>query len=315
MGGATFAGKGVLFEETQFDSAVSFKEVIFYRKAYFNNAKFLNFVDFQKAVFRDSVFFLNTEFDSTNFRDAKIYGYLILGSNKMQKLDLTRADFLSNSKIILSDLVELEIQPEAIKHIYFSEEIDYNLKRLITDKLKKTSFKENKKAKFELEYIFTKSTMYQDKGDEKKSNKWYQVWKYPKWFLNTLYYLTMGLGYRPFWIIYWILGFIIVFSLFYFKKFPDEIAEYIKKNYEIEKIKSKSKTEKTRFENLINCIYFSAMVLMTFRLKGNILNFFNSKQKKWIISEWIIGFLIYAAFLTLSKSGSILHTLKSLFVG
>ena len=57
------------------------------------------------------------------------------------------------------------------------------------------------------------------------------------------------------------------------------------------------------------------MTLFTFRLKRDILTFFNSREKKVIISEWLLGFLIYIAFLTLAKAGSILQRLKDMFLG
>ena len=34
-----------------------------------------------------------------------------------------------------------------------------------------------------------------------------------------------------------------------------------------------------------------------------------------MVIEWAIGLLVYVAFLTFSKSGSILHNLRELFVG
>ncbi|UCE07748.1 MAG: hypothetical protein JSW07_06870 [bacterium] len=65
----------------------------------------------------------------------------------------------------------------------------------------------------------------------------------------------------------------------------------------------------------INCLYFSAMLFFTFRLKRDILTSFELKERWIIVSEYFIGLLIYIAFLTFSKSGSILHNLKSLFIG
>jgi len=57
------------------------------------------------------------------------------------------------------------------------------------------------------------------------------------------------------------------------------------------------------------------MVFFTFRLKRDILTFFDAKEKRLIVGEWVTGFLVYVAFLTLLKSGSILHNLKELFCG
>jgi hypothetical protein len=56
-------------------------------------------------------------------------------------------------------------------------------------------------------------------------------------------------------------------------------------------------------------------VFFTFRLKREILIFFDAKEKRVIVFEWLLGFGGYVAFLLGSKSGSILHNLKELFVG
>ncbi len=61
--------------------------------------------------------------------------------------------------------------------------------------------------------------------------------------------------------------------------------------------------------------YFSIMVFFTFRLKQKILTFFEAKEQRLIVTQWTLGFLVYLAFLTLSKSGSILQQLKTLFIG
>ena len=117
-----------------------------------------------------------------------------MGSQENQFYDLTRAIFSPNSKLVIYDLAELILQVEKIQHITLCDTISFNLKRLIIDYLKDKSYKNNKKAQFELEYIFSKSTMFQEPGDEYIKNKWHQIWKWPKWFINTLYYITMGLG-------------------------------------------------------------------------------------------------------------------------
>ena len=65
----------------------------------------------------------------------------------------------------------------------------------------------------------------------------------------------------------------------------------------------------------IHCLYFSVMVFFTFRLKQKILTSFNAKKQRLIVTQWTLGFLVYLAFLTLSKSGSILQQLKTLFIG
>ena len=66
---------------------------------------------------------------------------------------------------------------------------------------------------------------------------------------------------------------------------------------------------------MINCVYFSCTMFFTFRLKMDVLTFFNYREKRIVVFQWVLGFTVYVAFLTLAKSGSILHTLRSLFVG
>ena len=129
-----------------------------------------------------------------------------------------------------------------------------------------------------------------------------------------MYNATMGLGYRPFRLVYWVLGFIILFAFLYFLWIPQQINQYIFKD---EKSKD-AFTLKRKISNtntIIHCLYFSSMLFFTIRLRKDILTFFNKKEKRVIVYEYLLGLGIYVSFLTLSKSGSILHTLKSLFIG
>ena len=236
--------------------------------------------------------------------------------------DFTNTNFTATAKVVLFTPVNLVIQPEKIKYISLGPRLDYFSKKKIIEDLKnKKNFKEDKKVQFELSYIFDKSTMYQEQSN-RYDEKWHHVWKYPKWFFNTFYYLTMGLGYRPFRLAWWVLGLIISFGIFYFFKMRDSINGYILKKYEMKESlgNKRKKVDKelkniSHTESMINCFYFSSMLLFTFRLKGEILTFFGLKEKRFIVGEYLLGLLIYISFLTLAKSGSILHNLKSLFIG
>lgn len=216
---------------------------------------------------------------------------------------------------MLVDLVELNIQPEKFKYISFGYDLDYFLKKDIIENLKSNNFANDKSAQFELDYIFAKSTMYQEQTGEYVENKWCEFWKWPKWFGNTIYYLTMGLGYRPFRLIYWVLVIIIIYTAFFAKKLPGRINAYISNPDAHSTGEEKKEVHLSLWETLLNCAYFSVMVFFTFRLKRDILIFFDAKEKGLIVGEWVVDFLVYVAFLTLSKSGSILHNLKELFVG
>ena len=68
-------------------------------------------------------------------------------------------------------------------------------------------------------------------------------------------------------------------------------------------------------DSFINVLYFSFMLFFTFRLKQDVLTSFETKEKRVVVFHWLIGFGVYISFLTFSKAGSVLHTLKSLFVG
>jgi len=131
----------------------------------------------------------------------------------------------------------------------------------------------------------------------------------------------LGLGYRPFRLAWWVLGFIILFTFVYYLWMPAQINKYVAKGDERKAI-SGSRRKRTRrtahphfTDTILNCFYFSSMMFFSFRLKRDILTFFSTKEKRVVVGEWLIGLIIYISFLTLSKSGSILHTLKSLFVG
>jgi len=215
------------------------------------------------------------------------------------------------AKIILYGPVALKIQLEKFKFIKLDEGLDYYSKKDIISTLKDTCFSEEKQSKerFELDYIFEKSTMYQK---ESTNYDTYSVFHPVRW-CQFIYNATMGLGYRPFRLIYWILFIIVYYAIKYLRRMPYEVDSYIKDSSNVDK--SKISDTVSIFDTLLKCFYFSAMVFFTFRLKSDILAFFNPKDKRIIVTEWLLGFGVYVAFLTLSKAGSILHTLKSLFVG
>ncbi|MFB3131759.1 MAG: hypothetical protein ACE10K_04475, partial [Rhodothermales bacterium] len=186
--------------------------------------------------------------------------------------------------------------------------------------LKEESFPGTAQAKerFELDYIFDKSTMYQKQSSRYERYPFYHPSAWP----DFLYYLLMGLGYRPFKIFIWAGAFVALFAVFYLLKMPDRINTYLTNEKGVFKVRSKvGKWTFTRFRyrhltnTVINCVYFSCTMFFTFRLKKDVLTFFNHREKRIVVFQWVLGFAVYVAFLTLAKSGSILHTLRSLFVG
>ncbi len=331
------------FSGAEFNSVADFGYAQFHSQAYLSYANFHNRAYFLYAHFHSLADFSRTDFDSlADFRWAEFDGQadfsfvtldsiifigtvirdkILLGSYGYKNIDLTYAEFIANAKIVLLEPVNLVIQPEKIKYISLKPQLDYFSKKEIIEYLKnKKSFKDNNKVQFELSYIFDKSTMYQEQSNI-YDEELYHVWKYPKWFLNTLYYITMGLGYRPFRLVWWVLGLIVIYSVIYFYRMKDQVNQYIFRDEKKDVTRTgrkrsiKHRRDTSLANTIINCFYFSSMLFFTFRLKRDILTTFKSREIKIIVSEYIIGFLIYISFLTLSKSGSILHTLKSLFIG
>ena len=128
----------------------------------------------------------------------------------------------------------------------------------------------------------------------------------------------MGLGYRPFKIFLWAGAMILGFALYYRVRMPRRIYDFIqdKDNKSTQAPQPLNDPPKpSTLTPWIHCLYFSVRVFFTFRLKQKILTFFDAKEQRIIVFQWVLGFLIYVAFLTLSKSGSILQQLKTLFVG
>lgn len=217
---AQFYGEAY-FRGVRFDGVADFGHAHFNSEASFGGARFEKLADFSCAYFDSVVSFwsvhFNSDVDLTSARfdglfleRARIAGEFRVGEfrfvpDNRQEFDFTRTIFLPSAKLVLHELVELNIQPEKLKYISNPD--------------------------------------LTSAGEEKKE-----------------VYLSL-------------------------------------------------------WESLLNCAYFSVMLFFTFRLKRDILTFFDAKEKKLIVAEWVIGFLVYVAFLTLSKSGSILHNLKELFVG
>lgn len=278
-------------------------------------------VDFSLAVVRDTVLVgiqLSSSLPKYDFGRANLISQT---SSSLQRYDFMRANLIPagklnpGSKIILYGPVDLKIQLEKLEFVELCDTLSYYAKKDIISVLKDKSFERNKAAWFEIDYLFAKSTMYQ-----KVSTKYekYSVF-HPITWLKFIYNATMGLGFRPFRLIYWVILLIVGYGVFYMIKIPDRINEYIRK----EKVWVKNTRRQKKINEplqswsstIINSLYFSSMVFFTFRLKRDILTFFNDNEKRIIVFQWFIGFMVYVAFLTLSKAGSILQNLKDLFIG
>ena len=296
--------KGVAsFSYARFDSVVSFGYAKFYDKVNFRGTQLGHAIDFREAWFLEKAI--------VDFTSAQIKQDVLLGSartDEFQKYDFRLAVLLNHAKIVLFNPVQLQIQHEKIRYITLPDHLDYFTKKVIIEGTKQASFEGSNydKQRFELDYVFAKSTMYQDKTTVPVELKWYHITKWPKWAGNTIYLWTMGLGYRPFRIIYWMLGIIVLFAVFYLIFFPAKINQYV--------FEDKDKQAQMT-DTIINCLFFSFNLFFTFRLKREIVTFFEAGQKRLILIEWVLGFVSYIAFIALAKSGSILHSLKILFMG
>ena len=100
------------------------------------------------------------------------------------------------AKIVLYGPVDLKIQLEKFKFLALYDKLDYYSKKDIISILKQVSFRGNEyqKERFELDYLFDKSTMYQKQSPNYKR---YSVFN-PICWRQFLYNITMGLCYRPF---------------------------------------------------------------------------------------------------------------------
>lgn len=326
----------VRFENSDFNSIASFEQAVFNNEVSFASSRFRDYVDFSGSKFNGNANFNRIEFrDNTDFSEVEFNGptYFIgaklsnaslirskiidkfyVGSESGQRLDLTRTIFYEKAKLILCDIVDLSIQSEKLIHLFIYDSLNYAIKKLIFDYLKNKSYKEDKESQLELAYIFAKSTMYQNKHQEFYSEiSWFNI----KRWSQLIYELTMGLGYRPFRLIWFAVILMIIYALLYFLLIPDKVKEYM--NSGEKKTKNRTNYSANRFlkfsDVFIACFYFSSMIFFTLRLKKDILAFFDIKEKLIIVTEWLGGFIIYLMFITLSKSGVIFQQLKSLFIG
>jgi len=338
------------FAYATFYQDANFHEAKFYNRADFSHADLRGRSDFSQTLVGDRLDFSNAtilnrldlreaEFDpnaEADFSLATIADTLLLGGSQIQRFDFLQAKLLPaaelappdagasstgqpmrtapGAKIILCNPVRLSIQPEKFKFIALNDTLSYFVKKDIIELLKREDFAADKSAQFELDYIFARSTLYQKVSDDYEE----YALLHPTRCWRFIYNATMGLGYRPFRMIYFMGFLVLAYTLFYMIRIPARINAYISKTFgPYRSLKSESGDE-VRLgmkETLINCLYFSALTFFAFRLKGEYLTFFNPREKNSVISEWLVGFLVYILFVTLSKSGSIWHNLKSILFG
>ncbi|MBN2286839.1 MAG: pentapeptide repeat-containing protein [Tissierellales bacterium] len=316
------------FEGCKFSNNADFSYSHFHNNLTFENAEFRNFCDFKAARFDSQLTFINVKFYSpvdfrfaeisrsfADFSKATIMDTIYIGNAECQRYDFKQTFFRKGARIVICDFVDLQMQIEKIRFLELDRSLDYFKKNDITNILKENSFKDQNDPtkfsleRFELEYFFKKSTLFQSPHEDTESfiARYFYILK------NLLYYVTMGFGYRPFILAYWVLGLIVIFGGIYFVSMPTSVRAYLFAVSKMKKTGSTSARNHSTFDNLFYCLYFSSLVFFTIKLKLEMLTYFKSNEKKIIAVQWSVGIVVLVSFLTLSKSGSILSSLKTFF--
>ena len=336
------------FQWAKFHGQAKFRAAKFDSRANFSAAQFDNLADFQWAKFRNKIIFTSATFNGgrldfriaeldsmVDFTLATLKDTLFIGNAKsttVQKYDFMRAYLLAagqdvtpadtakkipeqtisypGAQIVLFGPVELNMQAEKLEFLALHDSLDYYAKKDIISHLKENSFEGEKfsNARFELDYLFAKSTIYQKQSVHFEEYPWYS----PVVWAQRLYKASMELGYRPFKLLYWIAAINFLFAIVYITrpKMRQQVNGYIAGAGQ------NTKNKQAGFsDSFINILYFSFMLFFTFRLKQDVLTSFETKEKRVVVFHWLLGFGVYISFLAFSKAGSVLHTLKSLFVG
>ncbi len=306
---------------------------------------------FAQAAVRDTLFLGTQGSDDVQRFDFRRVQFLNAGRD-VPGGDSVAVQF-PGAAVVLSGPVELQMQQAKFGFLHLADDLSYFDKEDIITYLKENSYAgpDQDKERFELDYLLARSTMHQKKSGTYERYAWYS----PTLRWNQFYDALMGFGYRPFKIFFWAGGLILVFALYYRVRMPRRIYDFVQdkdketaqppespqepsspspawtgaertigrpRPSQAETETSKAEQTKSRKQDIlsapnpwIHCLYFSVMVFFTFRLKQKILTFFDIRERRLIVFQWTLGFLVYLAFLTLSKSGSILQQLKTLFIG
>lgn len=324
------------FTSARFKEPANFLGTHFDGPTYFSHARFDSDITFYYAEINAPLTLENASAKDFIFHGAIIRDKIYLGSTTNSQVpfaDFTKASFTepensfhpstgkktNGGEIILVGPAKLDIQIEKFPHLSLLDTLDYFTKKYIIATLKEECFAGENQAseRFELDYILAKSTMHQDKSSVYGRTKFYQVHKWPKWFATELYYLTMELGYRPFDLLYWAFGLVIIFTIIYSIWIPERLKEFIALEWKHKKTKESTESASICslfYENVLISFYFSASVFFALRFNKDIFNFFERNEKMWISIEWLLGIIFYVAFFALAQSGSILHRLLGLFV-
>ena len=295
------------FGHSSFQGPARFDEVIFRGNVNFGWAHFESDVSFEDAIFYEEANFVGTKFDSVADFSSVLFTDIHFGGNDENTIDLRFAIPLPDAQIVLSGNSHLLIHPDKIKYLKLSKYLSWDEKYATIEELKSRTFPNDNEAKNELDYLFRKSTMHQDYYSDIFSDpQWYLA----KYWINNVYYITMGFGYRPFRIFIWAAIMIVIFGIIYLYKMPEKIYQFILMEHKVDK----RRVKKTPQLPLANCLYFSVMIFFTFRLNRLVLTFFSKNEQVLILTQWVLGFIVYLSFILFSKKGSVLAAVKDLFV-
>ena len=201
--GCQFLGV-VDFRDARFKGKVRFNEASFYRKADFRYAYFgtLGIADFSFATVRDTIFVGDSPLQLGRIQhfDFSLTKFLSEGKEKMltDTLCVRQSHEVSfpGAKIVLCGIVDIRLPWERFELLEIENSLDYFSKANIVSYLKESSYKGDQysRERFELDYLFAKSTMNQLQSGEDPSIL-RRLW-------NGFYEMSLDLGYRPFKIFY-----------------------------------------------------------------------------------------------------------------
>lgn len=243
------------FRDVLFRSGSNFSEVFFYQGIDLRNIKHeINNFNFSYATIFDTVFIgdINTKIGGKYvFRNARF----IPGGKIEFRTDTSVVNYgntlnYPGGRIILYGHADLELQEENIKFLELYHRLDYYTKNDIISRLKEENFKDNERAKSELDYLLARSTMYQKQSVVYEE---YSRFNPVRWG-RFIYNITWGLGFRPIRFFYWLPLLLLVvglYSRFYFikrsrKKKVEEEQDLYKKYEEVfKKLKEKDGLSET----------------------------------------------------------------------
>lgn len=271
-----------------------------------------------------------------DFGGSKILGRIWIGSNEGNvTFDFSKAHFPSEGRsslygspespqgptmpdprVVIMMPTKVLLQPEHLDHLGIDSRLSYFEKRDIFLRLRDSCITsgEPSRERFELEYWFARQTAFDRQSSFTDPLEWY----HPRRWGMLLYNLTLGYGYRPFRLLIWAGGLIGFFATaFYLGRrgvFRTDIANHVRRLDSLGR-GSTSNRDRSKPELFYDCLWFSTVMLFAIRLKPRVLTDFDRWEKRWILTEYILGIGLYAYFLLGSKAGSIGMTLIHLFTG